>query len=178
MITCNVDKGIYEGSLLVQNGEIEGREATEMIKMGIVLTKIDIMLHEIVTVRSDCADHAQMYKILEDNKNGNIMKCGTAWRSRAMKTLKLVFLEIVQASKILEVYETHQNVLLNFIQMNQKNENQEYIGIGWIEVYEKHVKIKTKLTKKDCEHIAQRVEIYQTKTKILKNCEEINHLGE
>ena len=177
MITCNVSNGIYDGSILIQNGEIDGRDVTELVKMGLVLTKIDIMLHEIMTIRSDCVDHAQMYKILEDKENGNIMKCGTIWRSRAMKTLKVVFLEIVQASKILEVFETHQNVLINFIEMNQKNENQEYIGIGWAEVFEKHVKIKTKLTKKDCNHIDQRVEIYQTKTRILKSCKEIEHLS-
>lgn len=178
MILCDVNNGIYEGSILVQNNEIEEREVTEIVKMGLVLTKVDIMLHEIVTIRSDCVDHAQMYKILEDNKNGNIMKCGTIWRSRAMKTLKIVFLEVVQASRILEVYEAHQNVLTNFIEMNQKNENQEHVGVGWIETFDKHIKIRTKMTKKDCNHIAQRVEIFQTKTKILKNCEEIKHLGE
>lgn len=178
MILCSVENGIYEGSIFVQNGEIEEREVTEIVEMGIVLTKIDIMLHEIVTIRSDCVDHAQIYKILEDKENGNIMKSGTIWRSRAMKTLKIIFHEVIQASRILEMYETHKNVLTNFIEMNQKNENQEHIGIGWIERFDKHIKVKTKMTKKDCHHIDQRVEIFQTKTKILKNCEGTNHLGE
>ena len=66
---------------------------------------------------------------------------------------------------------------IKFIKMNQKNEKQEYIGVGWIESYERNVTIKIKLTKKDCNHIAQRVEIYQTKTKILKECKENKFLG-
>ena len=178
MILCDVNNGIYEGNILVQSGEIEERDVTEIVEMGIVLTKMDIMLHEIVTIRSDCVDHAQMYKILEDKENGNIMKSGTAWRSRAMKTLKIIFLEVVQASRILEMYEAHKAVFTNFIEMNQKNEGQEHIGIGWIELFDKHIKVKTKMTKKDCNHIAQRVEIFQTKTRILKSCEETSQLGE
>ena len=176
MITCTENDGIYEGCLIVQNREIEDRSVTELIQMGITLMKIDIMIHEIKTIRSDCLDQAQMYKILEDSENGNIMKCGAEWRSRAMKTLKLVFLEVVQGSKIIEMYEMHQKVLENFIKMNQKNENQEYIGIGWVEATERNIKIKSKVTKKDCNHIAQRVEIYQTKTRILKECKEIKFL--
>ena len=177
MITCFVSNGIYEGCILVQNREIEDRQVTELIQMGLTLTKIDIMIHEIRTVRSDLVDHAQMYKILEETDAGNIMKNGTVWRSRAMKTLQVTFMEVMQASKILEAYENHCTVLNNFIIMNQKNENQEYVGIGWVETFEKCVKIKTKLTKKDCNHIQQRIEIFQTKTKILKECKESEHLG-
>ena len=94
-----------------------------------------------------------------------------------MKTIKTILLEIVQGGKMLEIYENHRNVLDNFIKMNQKNEKQEYIGVGWVESYEKSVQIRTKLTKKDCNHIEQRVEIYQTKTKILKECIENKFLG-
>lgn len=177
MFICKENDGIYECNIQIQNREIEDREVTDLVQMGIVLTKIDIMIHEIKTIRSDCTDHAQMYKILDDKENGNIMRCGAIWRSRAMKTLKVTFLEIVQGGKMLEVYETHQNMLENFIRMNQKNESQEYIGIGWVEAHEKFVTIKTKLTKKDCNHMTQRVEIYQTKTKILKECKENKNLS-
>ena len=178
MFVCSQNNGIYESNLHVQNREIEARDVTVLVQMGITLSKIDIMLHEIKTIRSDCKDYAQMYKILEDKENGNIMRCGEVWRSRAMKTLEVTFLEIVQSGKMIETYEAHQNVLENFIWMNQKNESQEYIGIGWAETSDRHVTIRTKLTKKDCNHMAQRVEIYQTKTKILKDCKENELIGE
>ena len=177
MFICNENNGIYESNIQVQNREIEDRDVTELVTMGIVLTKIDIMVHEINTIRSDCTDHAQINKVLEDKESGNIMKCGTVWRSRAMKTLKLVFMEVIQGGNMLEAYETHKNVLENFIQMNQKNEKQEYIGIGWAETYDKNVMIRTKITKKDSNHIDQRVEIYQTKTRILKENKENKNLG-
>ena len=177
MFICNESNGIYESNIQVQNREIEDRDVTELVTMGIVLTKIDIMVHEIKTIRSDCTDYAQMYKVIEDRESGNIMRCGAVWRSRAMKTLKLVLLEIIQGGNMLEAYETHKNVLENFIQMNQKNEKQEYIGIGWAETYDKNVMIRTKITKKDSNHIDQRVEIYQTKTRILKENKENKNLG-
>ena len=177
MFICSENNGSYESNLQIQSREIEDRNVTELVEMGLTLTKIDIMLHEIKTIRSECKDHAQMYKILEDKENGNIMRCGAIWRSRAMKTLEVTFLEIVQGGKMLEIYEAHQNVLENFIIMNQKNENQEYIGIGWAESKDKVVTIKTKITKKDCNHMEQRVEIYQTKTRILRECKEGDIIG-
>ena len=177
MFLTSENNGIYNSNIYVQNREIEDREVTDLVQMGIVLTKIDIMIQEISTIRSDCTDQAQMYKLLEDKDSGNIMLCGAIWRSRAMKTIKTILLEIVQGGKMLEIYENHKNVLENFIKMNQKNEQQEYIGIGWVESQEKSIQIRTKLTKKDCNHIEQRVEIYQTKTKILRECKENKSLG-
>ena len=177
MFLTSKSNGIYNSNIHVQNREIEDRDVTDLVKMGIVLTKIDIMSQEIKTIRTECTDQAQMYKILEDKNNGNIMMCGAVWRSRVMKTIKTILLEIVQGGKMLETYENHQDVLENFIKMNQKNESQEYIGIGWVESQEKNVTIRTKLTKKDCNHIEQRVEIYQTKAKILRECKENKFMG-
>ena len=152
MFLTSKNDGIYNSNIHVQNREIEEREVTELVRMGIILTKIDIMVQEISTIRTDCTDQAQMYKILEDKENGNIMMCGAIWRSRAIKTIKTVLLDIVQGGKMLEAYESHQNVLKNFIKMNQKNESQEYIGLGWIESQEKNITIRTKLTKKGTVH--------------------------
>ena len=177
MFITSKSEGIYNSNIHVQNREIEEREVIELVQMGLTLTKIDIMIHEISTIRTDCTDQAQMYKILEDEENGNIMMCGAIWRSRAIKTIKTVLLDIVQGGKMIEAYESHQNVLKNFIKMNQKNEGQEYIGLGWVESQEKNISIRTKITKKDCNHIAQRVEIYQTKAKILKECKENKFMG-
>ena len=90
MFLTSKNDGIYNSNIHVQNREIEEREVTELVRMGIILTKIDIMVQEISTIRTDCTDQAQMYKILENKENGNIMMCGAIWRSRAMKTIKTI----------------------------------------------------------------------------------------
>ena len=177
MLTCKMNDGIYEGAIVVMNKEIEGRNVEEIVQMGITLVKIDIIINEIQVVRIETPDVAQMYKILENNEGGNIMRNGNAWRGRAIKTIKTIFMEIMQASNITETYDNHKKILEDFIKMNAKNERLEHVGIGWAESNEKCVRVHVKMTKRDCNHIKQRIEIFQTKTKILKSCENSTHLG-
>lgn len=177
MLLCELKNGIYEGTIKVQNNEVEERNVQNIIKMGIVLMKIDIMIVEVRTVRLEVKDHAQMYKLLEDMENGNIMRCGDIWRGRAMNTIEHIFMNIIQASKILEMYDMHEKVLTNFVQMNQKNEGQEHMSLGWIETFDKHIEVRIKMTKRDCNHIQQRIEICRTKVQILENLNENEKIG-
>ena len=177
MIICNLQNGIYEGAILVQNSEIEGKEIDEMVQMGLTLMKIDILASEIKVVRTEVKDFAQMYKILEKRENGNIMKNGTIWRSRAITTIKEVLLSVLQASKLTDAFDNHKLVLENFITMNAKNEASEHVGVGWVESFERHIKLRAKLTKRDCNHIQQRIEIFQTKSQILREYKKNTNLG-
>lgn len=177
MLICSKKNGIYEGVINVQNNEIESKDVTEMIKMGITLMKIDIMISEIRTVRAEVKDYAQMYKILEDETNGNIMRAGEIWRGKAMKTVEHTFMSVMQASKIVNEYEMHEKMLTNFVRMNQKNEGQEFMSLGWVESSDKQIEIKMKMTRRDCEHIQQRIEICQTKVQILRKCNENETIG-
>ena len=177
MIICNLQNGIYEGAILVQNREIEGKEIDEMVQMGLTLMKIDILSSEIKTVRTEVKDFAQMYKLLEKHENGNIMKNGTIWRSRAITTIKEVLLNVLQASKLTDAFDNHRLVLENFILMNAKNEAMEHVGVGWVESFERHIKLRAKLTRRDCNHIQQRIEIFSTKTQILREHKNGTNLG-
>ena len=177
MLTCSVENGIYEGSITVMSKEIDGKDVTEVVQMGITLVKVDILTNEIKAVRIQTLDVAQMYKIIEMKECGNIMRNGEVWRGRTIRTIKTVLVEVLQASNLIETYDMHKKVFENFIQLNAKNENQEHVGIGWAEVNDKQVKIHVKLTKRDCNHIKQRIEIYQTKTKILQGCKENENIG-
>ena len=149
MLTCEKNDGIYNGAIIVLNKEIDGRDVTEVVQMGINIIKIDILTSEIQVAKPDTPDLAQMYKILEMKDRGNIMKNGTIWRGRTIKTIKAVLLDVLQASNVLEAYETHKNELENFIKMNTKGENMEHVGIGWTVSHDKHIKIHVKLTKRD-----------------------------
>ena len=176
MIICSLNEGIYEGNLAVTNKEIENREVMEVIQMGICLMKIDVMLEEVQGMRTNTADQALMYKLLED-ENNNIMSNGGIWRGRALETIRNILMNILQASKILETFDTHQKVLENFIKMNGKKEGQEFVVIGWVESFEKQVKIKVKMTKRSCEFIPQRLEIFKMKMQIIRSCKENEYLG-
>ena len=94
-----------------------------------------------------------------------------------MNTIEHIFMNIIQASKILEMYDMHEKVLTNFVQMNQKNEGQEHMSLGWIETFDKHIEVRIKMTKRDCNHIQQRIEICRTKVQILENCNENEKIG-
>ena len=109
--------------------------------------------------------------------NSNIMKNGTIWRSRAIATIKEVLLSVLQASKITDAFDNHKMVLENFITMNAKNEASEHVGVGWVESFERHIKLRAKLTKRDCNHIQQRIDIFQTKSQILREYKKNTNLG-
>ena len=176
MIICNVTNGIYEGSLSVTNKEIENRDVMEVIQMGICLAKIDVMLEETMGIRTSTSDQAMMYKLLED-QNNNIMENGGMWRGRALETIRNILMNILQASKIIETFDMHQKVLENFLKMNGKKEGLEFVVISWVESFEKQAKIRIKMTKRSCQYIPQRLEIFKTKMQIVKNCKENEYLG-
>ena len=146
MLICNLINGIYESNLLVMNKEIEGKEVTELIQMLITLTHIDIFLEEVPMIRANVRDHHTVYKLLEEE--GNIMKEGRIWRARAAETILKTFQAVMTASKIIDTYELHKEVLEKFIMDNKYDEKQEFIKIGWIETFEKNVKIRVKMTKR------------------------------
>ena len=175
MLLCQLKNGIYEGSIMVQNKEINGKEVEEMVQMATNLAKIDICLSEIQTMKVEVKDMAQMYKILEEK--GNTMLNGAVWRGRTMETMRNIFNTILQAGIITDEYENHEKVIKNFLQKNKWNEKMEFVSIGWIEGYEGKIKINFKMTKRNTDFIKQRVEIFNTKAKIIKEYKEKTKSG-
>ena len=76
MLMCTENEGIYEGSVLLLNKEIEDQNVEDIIKMGITLAKVDIILAEVGTIRSEVGDYAQVYKLVENLEAGNILLNG------------------------------------------------------------------------------------------------------
>ena len=177
MILCRERNGIYEGSvMLMSEKEIDGKEPMEIVRMITNLARIDIVLEEIVTARTEVQDYAQMYKILEE-KDGNIMMSGSIWRGRAVETVQMIFNTIVQSGNITETYDTHEEVLNNFLENTRWNEKMDFISIGWIENYEGKVKVKFKMTKRNSDFIEQRLELFKTKAKLVTKYKETSNLG-
>ena len=177
MLICTLEDGKYEGSILLLNKEIEDRSVEDIVKMIITLAKVDIILAEVGTIRTEVKDYAQMYKLLENLEMGNILLNGARWKSRTFVVINEVFTNILQAGKLPENFDLHQKVLDNFIKMNKWTEGQEHIGCGWIESYDKHVRAKVKLTKRNQNFINQRMEIFKTKTELVKHCQEREKTG-
>ena len=175
MLICSVNDGIYEGSLLVMNKEIEGKEVVELIQMVTTLMRIDILIEEVPTTKANTMDYNTVYKMLEEE--GNLMLHGSLWRARAMETIKQIFMTIMTGGKIVETYEAHRSLLKKFIEENMCTERQEFIKIGWVETYEKNVKIQIKMTKRTSDFIRQRMEIFKTKVNIVKKCQKKYELG-
>ena len=176
MIICTLNDGIYCGSLMIMSKEIDGREVVELVQMGMTLAKIDILLDEVKVAKTEVKDFQQMYQLLED-KNGNIMLNGGVWRGRAIETIKRTFHTILQAGSITETYDQHKKMLINFLEMNKWPEKLEFISVGWVENYDKGIKINVKLTKRNADFIEQRLEIFKTKARIIKECKENTKLG-
>ena len=156
--------------------EIDGREVVELTEMGINLMKLDIMLDEIEVARVEVRDYEQVYKILEEER-GNPMLNGSLWRGRVMETMKKVFMTIIQAGNITDVYENHVKVVNYFIKSNSWKEKCEFVSVGWVENYEKSIKISARLVKRTSDFIAQRLEIFKTKMAIIDKCKEKQNLG-
>ena len=84
---------------------------------------------------------------------------------------------IMQAGKLPEMYSNHQKVLDNFVRMNKWAEGQEHIGCAWVESFDKHVRVKIKLTKRNQKYFEQRLNIFKTKTELVKRCDENGKIG-
>ena len=177
MLICSVNEGIYEGSVLLVNKEIEDRNVEDVIKMTITLAKVDIILAEVGTIRTEVADYAQVYKLIENTEAGNILLNGSTWKSKTFLTIKEVFMTIMQSGKLPETYDCHQKVLNNFVRMSKWADGQEHIGCAWVESYDKHVRVKIKLTKRSQEFLEQRLNIFRTKTELVTKCKENDKIG-
>ena len=141
------------------------------------MAKVDIILSEVSTIRTTVKDFAQMYKLIENLEAGNLVLNGSIWKSKVFTTVKEVFMTVLQSSKIPETYDLHQKILDNFIRMNKWSEGQEHIGCGWVEDFDKHVRVKIKFTKRNQKYLEQRLKIFKTKAKIVSKCSINNTKG-
>ena len=169
MILCTLKDGIYRGNIMVLNKELKGREVVSLVQMALNLAKIDILLDEVKVAKTEVKDHQQIYKLLED-ENGNLLLNGGLWKGRALETVKTTFQTILYARNIAETYEQHEKMLKNVLEKCKWSERLEFVSIGWVENFDKTIKINVKLTKRSTDFIEQRLEIFETRTKILKNC--------
>ena len=118
-----------------------------------------------------------MYKIIENIEAGNILLNGSTWKSKAFITVKEIFMTIMQSGKLTEMYDNHQKVLNNFVRMSKWADGQEHIGCGWVQNYDKHVRVKIKLTKRSQKYLEQRLSIFKTKTELVKKCNDNDKIG-
>ena len=177
MLICTLSDGIYEGSILLVSKEVEDRTVEDIIKMVITMAKVDIILSEVGIIRTTVKDYAQMYKLIENLEAGNLVLNGSVWKSKVFVTVKETFMTVLQSSKIPEMYDQHQKVLDNFVRMNKWSEGQEHIGCGWVEDFNKHVRVKIKFTKRNQKYLEQRLTIFKTKAKIVNECSKNNTNG-
>ena len=177
MLICTLSEGIYEGSILLVSKEVEDRTVEDIIKMVITMAKVDIILSEVGTIRTTVKDYAQMYKLIENLEAGNLVLNGSIWKSKVFITIKEVYMTVLQSSKIPETYDLHKKALDNFVRMNKWSEGQEHIGCGWVEDFNKHVRVKIKFTKRNQKYLEQRLTIFKTKAKIVKECSKNNTNG-
>ena len=171
MLLCQLKDGIYEGSIMVQNKEINGIEVEGIIQMVTNLAKIDVCLNEIQTMKVEVKDLAQMYKLLEEER-GSMMLNGAIWRGRTMETIRKIFNTIIQASSITDAYENHEKVIKSFLRKIKWSEKMEFISVGWVEGYDGKIKVNFKMTKRNTDFIKQRIELFNVKTKIANKYKE------
>ena len=176
LITAN-NEGIYEASITMLNKEVANYNPVDIAKMGIALTRIDIMATEISTVREEIFDLNDIYKILEGNNVGNPMRNGANWRARVMTVMKEILGSILQSSNITETYMKHYKVIHNFISENTWTENQEMITIGWVETNRTNTIVKCQMTKRCGHDFNLRMKIFETKKRITRKCKENNDIG-
>ena len=166
MIITDEKNGMYQASITMVNDEVEGFNPIEIVKMIINLTRLDIMVEEIQTMREDRYDMNTIYKILAEGKEGNPMRNGPKWRARVMMVMKEILMRVLQTSSIPDMYRTHQKIIENFIKENRWTEDQEMIGIGWVETTAKLTCAKCKMTKRQGQNFKLRMEIFETQKKL------------
>ena len=177
MILTLEENGMYNSSILLMNKEVEGLHPIDITKMGINLTRLDILIDEIKTIREDICDQNEVYKMIERAEDGNLMRNGRNWRARGMMVMKEVFYRVMQAKKVTEMYRTHQRVIENFIKENRWTEEQELVGVGWVETTKEFTCIKTKMTKRQGHNFDLRLEIFETKRKICQRYKKESETG-
>ena len=122
MLITEKEKEVYTSCIKLTNQEINNQNPIDTVEMGLTLTKIDILIEEIDTVRDDPINQNDLYNIIERGDEGNPMQNGAAWRARVMKLTKDLFREILQSSRIPENYLKHKKVLQNIIKENKWTE--------------------------------------------------------
>ena len=170
MIITEENNGIYKSCIKLVNQEVNNQNPIDTIDMAITLTKIDIYIEEINTIRDVPTNQNELYKLLENGNEGNPMQNGAIWRARVMKLTKDLFNEIIQSSKIPETYGKHKKVLKNIIKENKWTESMEFISVGWVETNSQNSWVHSKMTKRAGCNFEAKLEIFQTKTKIAKKC--------
>ena len=170
MIITDEEKGVYTSCIKLTNQEVKNQNPIDTIEMGMTLTKIDIYIEEIKTVRDAPTNQNEIYKIIENGEEGNPMQNGAIWRARVMKLTKDIFNEIIQSSKIPENYEKHKKMLQNIIKENKWTERMEFVAVGWVETDEQNVWVHSKMAKQAGCNLNAKLEIFQTKTMIAKRC--------
>ena len=177
MIITDKNKEVYTSCIKLTNQEINNQNPIDTIEMGLTLTKIDIYIEEIETVREDPINQNDLYKIIESGSEGNPMQNGAGWRARVMKLTKDIFYEIIQSSKIPENYQKHKKLLRNIIKENKWTEKLEFIAVGWVETDNQHAWVHSKMTKRTGFNYDAKMEIFQTKTRITNECKRKTNLG-
>ena len=177
MIITEEEKGVYTSSIKMLNQEVDEHNPVDTIEMGLILTKIDIYIEEIQTVREDPINQNDLYKIIENGEEGNPMRNGAAWRARVMKLVKDVFSEIIQSSKIPKTFLKHRKLLMNIIKENKWTEMMEFVAVGWVETNDKHTWVHCKMTKRIGGNFEARMQIFKTKTTIANRCKKITQLS-
>ena len=177
MIITEKNNNVYTSSIKLLNQELENQNPIDTIEMGLILTKIDIHIEEIETIRADAIDQNDLYKLLEEGGEGNPMRNGAIWRARVMKLTKDILNEILQSSKIPAAYQKHKKVLENIIKENKWTETMEFIAVGWVETNERNTWVHSKLTKRTGGNIEARMQIFKTKTMIANKCKKKTQLS-
>ena len=161
MIITREKSGIYDTNIKMRNNEVEGMNPIDVAKMVINLARLDIMIEEIETIREDRYDMNEIYQILKNNTEGNPMRNGPRWRARVMSMMKEIFGQIMQTSKLPDMYITHQKVIENFIKENKWTEEQEMVIIGWVETTKEYTWARCKMTKRQGQNFKLRMEIFE-----------------
>ena len=177
MLITRKDRNVYTTSIKMVNQEVKKQNPKETAEMGLTLAKIDIMISEIDTIRTEPFNQRELYKLIENNEDGNPMSNGAEWRARTMKLIKETFHEILFSSNIPETYSKHEKMLKNVLKENKWTEKMEFVAVGWIETDSQNTWAKSKLTKRSGSNIEARMEIFETKTKIASKCQENTELG-
>ena len=177
MILTEEKGGLYVANMRMLNREIEGMNPVDVAKMMINLTRLDIMIEEIKTVREDRYDMNEVYRMLNNNEEGNPMRHGARWRARVMMVVKEIFNRILHAGNVTDMYNNHRRVIENFIKENRWTEDQELIGIGWVETTTNYTYARSKLTKRQGQNFHLRLEIFETKKQLIQKVRKDAEIG-
>ena len=166
MIITEENEKIYTANIVMRSKEVGGTNPLETIKMLINLMRLDIMICEIQTIREDRYDMNKLYNLILEENAGNPMRNGPKWRARVMMLMKEIFMQIIQSSNIPDLYNTHHKIIEKFIKENRWTEDQEMIGIGWVETTKDKICAYGKMVKRQGSDIKLRMEIFETQKRL------------